>query len=141
MPLTAYFKKAAMGFDEQAKLNYMQWHKELEEEKPYQLVSEDLPELYGIPRQNFEIKEAPSETIIDIRGLETNFNLDEHAFVYLRHQFRPVNYFDEEEVESVYKPELEDLLKKNIAGVDEVCFFNWRVWLQCTPHSGHPDSA
>ncbi len=116
-----------MGVDEAASLNYMQWHKALESERPYQLVSEDLPEIYGIPRQNFEIVSAPTENIQDIRGQEHHFNVEDHGFMYLQHDFAQVDFLDEAQVETVYKPEVEKLLKKHISGVDEVCFFQWRV--------------
>lgn len=116
-----------MGFDETSRLYYMQWHQGLEHEKPYQLVSEDLPELYGIPRQNFEIKLGPPQAIVDVRGRENDFDLESHGFAYARHVFQTTDFLDEHHIKTKYMPEIEQLLRKHVTEVDEVCFFQWRV--------------
>jgi hypothetical protein len=109
------------------RLNYMKWNDTLKGEKPYQLVSEDLPSLYGIPRQNFEFGSGPEEQISDIRNTQSIFNVDDHGFAILHHSFPEINFGDVASVEQVYQPEVERLLKEKIGGVDELYFFNWRV--------------
>ncbi|KAJ9604891.1 hypothetical protein H2200_010280 [Cladophialophora chaetospira] len=114
-------------------LNFMKWHEGLALERPYQLVSEDLPDLYGIPRQNFEI--APSAEPLKIRNIRriyrddftAPFDLDRNGFKYVRWEFDDVDFLVEEDVESRYKPAVEKLLRENVAGCDEVCFFQWRL--------------
>ena len=54
-----------MPQDERSRLFY---HDKLRTEKPYQLVSEDLPELLGISRQNFDIVAKEEEMIRDVRA-------------------------------------------------------------------------
>ena|SRR5579859_925864 len=110
-----------------ASLNYMCWNETLDSEKPYQLVPDDLPQVLGIPRQNFEIKPAPEERIRDARDCACHFNVDDHGFAFHHHHFPDLNFENEQHVEKIYKPEVEKLLKLHIADVDEVCFFNWRV--------------
>lgn len=111
----------------------MQWHPGLDKERPYQLVSEDLPEVFGIPRQNFEVGAGPEPHCIrDIRlehatNFDTHFDLDEHGFTFVRQGFPEIDFFDEQEVETKYKPIVERILREKIPGADEVCFFQWRV--------------
>lgn len=120
MPIT-------MTGDVVTSLNYLHWNECLDKEKPYQLVSDDLPDILGIPRQNFDIKPAPKEKIRDARGYASDFNVDDHGFAFLQHRFPDLDFENEQNVEEIYKPELEKLLKLHIKDVDEICFFNWRV--------------
>ena len=114
---------------ERKRLMYLRWDKLFEKEKPYQIVSENIPELDDLARSNIEMVEGPEELIEDIRGREEEFSLDEDGFQIITHRFRTVDYQNNNEVETVYKPEIERLLKQHVAGVDKVVFFNWRVCL------------
>jgi hypothetical protein len=116
-----------MPQDERSRLFYLQWDDKLRTEKPYQLVSEDLPELLGIPRQNFDILAEQEETIRNTREKESSFTLDDNGFMFLKHDFGPIDLEKQDQVEHIYKPKLEKLLRETVIGVDEVCFFQWRV--------------
>ena len=106
---------------------YLRWDDRFRTEKPYQVVSENIPGLQHIPKQNIQMIEGPEELITDIRGFESAFNLNDHGFQILQHHFPDLDYQHLEDVEHTYKPELERLLKQSVAGVDQVAFFNWRV--------------
>ncbi|KAL2036840.1 hypothetical protein N7G274_010383 [Stereocaulon virgatum] len=114
---------------ERRQFMYLQWEDKFRREKPYQIVSENIPELDGLARSNINMIEGPEELIENIRGRESTFTLDQNGFQILRHQFPPINYQSNDEVENVYKPEIERLLKEEVEGVDRVVFFNWRLRL------------
>ena len=106
---------------------YLQWDDTFNSEKPYQIVSENIPELDRLARSNIVMMEGPEELIEDIRGRETTFGLDTNGFMVLKHIFPAIDYQRHQDVEEIYKPEVEKLLKRNVEGVDKVVFFNWRV--------------
>ena len=112
---------------ERKKLMYLQWEDKFNSEKPYQIVSENIPELDGLARSNITMIEGPEEMIEDIRGRETTFDLDQNGFKVLKCAFPAIDYQRNEDVEEIYKPEVEKLLRENVEGVDKVVFFNWRV--------------
>lgn len=112
---------------ERTKLMYLRWEDKFNSEKPYQIVSENIPELDRLARSNIAMMEGPEEFIEDIRGRETAFGLDENGFMVLKHTFPAIDYQRHQDVEEIYKPEVERLLKRNVEGVDKVVFFNWRV--------------
>ena len=106
---------------------YLQWDELFRNEKPYQIVSENIPEVQHLAKQNIRMAEGPEEQITDIRGNESAFSLDDNGFQIYEHNFPMIDYQKLEDVEQIYKPELERLLRRNILGVDRVEFFNWRV--------------
>ena len=106
---------------------YLQWEDRFNREKPYQIVSENITELDGLARSNIAMMEGPEELIEDIRGRETTFSLDENGFKILKYTFPAIDYQRHQDVEEIYKPEVEKLLRRNVEGVDKVVFFNWRV--------------
>ena len=112
---------------ERRKLMYLQWDELFRKEKPYQIVSENIPEVQHLAKQNIRMAEGPEELITDIRGNESAFSLDENGFQIYEHNFPTIDYQKLEDVEQIYKPELERLLRRNVLGVDKVEFFNWRV--------------
>lgn len=99
---------------ERRKLMYLQWDDKFEQEKPYQIVSENIPELDGLARSNIEMGEGPEELIEDVRGRESTFSLDQNGFQIIKHQFPSINYQSNDDVENVYKPEIERLLKEQV---------------------------
>lgn len=112
---------------ERRHLMYLQWDEKFRKEKPYQIVSENIPELDHLARSNIKMAAGPEELITDIRGREETFSLDDNGFRIMKHQFSPINYQSNEDVENVYKSDVESLLKEKMSGVDKVVFFNWRV--------------
>ena len=106
---------------------YLQWEDKFNSEKPYQIVSENISELDSLARSNITMIEGPEEMIEDIRGRETTFDLDKNGFKVLKYTFPAIDYQRNQDVEEIYKTEVEKLLKRNVEGVDKVVFFNWRV--------------
>jgi hypothetical protein len=114
--------------DEQAILNYLSWQKLYEEEKPFQLFS-----VVGgghLPDQrttNLVFMEGGIEPIHDVRTKETQYTLNKQGFAF---RYQPTHVGDfgvRDEVENVYLPEMERLLRREVEGVDQVYFFDWRV--------------
>jgi hypothetical protein len=70
--------------------------------------------------------------IRDVRGLKEPIKtIDEKGFVYRKHKTKvPVEGFlSRETVEKDYLPEVEELIKGELEGVDRLFFFDWRVCL------------
>ena len=47
--------------------------------------------------------------------------------MFLKHDFGQIDLEKQDQVEKLYEPKLERLLKETVSGLDEVCFFQWRV--------------
>ena len=114
--------------EEKATLQYLKWQDLYETEKPYQLFSavtqHDLP-VRGAT--NLEWTEGDVESIHDVRDIISQFALDKHGFAFRK---APTNFRDfesTEQIEKIYLPEVEDILKLEIEGVDQVHFFDWRI--------------
>ena len=111
---------------ERKRLFYLRWNKLFEIENLDQIVSENIPELDDLACSNVEGLEELTE---DIRGREKEFSLDDDGFQIITYRFRSVEYKNNNEVKAIYKPEIEQLLKQHVAGVDKVVGFFWRVCL------------
>lgn len=109
---------------ERTKLMYLQWEEKFNSEKPYHIVSENIPELDRLARSNITMMEGPEELIEDIQGRETTFGLDKNSFMVCKHTFPAIDYQRNQDVEEIYKPEVDKLLKRNVERVDKVVFFN-----------------
>ncbi|KAH8807701.1 hypothetical protein F5884DRAFT_900056 [Xylogone sp. PMI_703] len=107
---------------ESVRLRYIQWKDEFDFEKPYEILSE-TPE--GFPRSNFTISLGPEETIHDIRGQESKFNLDNHAFEIRTHKLT-VSSFDKDTIEQEYLGSIKSFLQEFDPGA-EVYIFDWRL--------------
>lgn len=118
--------------DEEAKLQYLDWQQLYEIEKPFQLFSAvaqaDLPDQRTT---NLVFREGDLECIHDVRGTESQFTLDKQGFTFRRHHTLVEDFSRREDVEDFYLPEIEDLLRREVNGVDQVYFFDWRV--RCCP--------
>ena len=114
--------------DEKAILLYLKWQELYETEKPYQLFSavteQELP-IRGAT--NLEWTRGDVEIIHDVRGIVSQFTLDKNGFAFCE---TPTNFRDfesTEQVERIYLPEVEDILRLEVEGVDQVHFFDWRI--------------
>jgi hypothetical protein len=96
-------------------------------EKPY-VVLTTLTETQN--DSNLEWERGHPETITNIRGMESAYTLDTHGFQFLKSDLAGLESRDwrnRKEVEEVYLPEMKSFLEKNVEGVDEVVFFDWRL--------------
>jgi hypothetical protein len=68
--------------------------------------------------------------IYDGRAILEELSLDEHGFLLTRHESTVVNFYDEQEVKTVYYPEVERLVK-DLTGAVKVLVFDHNV--RCAP--------
>lgn len=67
-------------------------------------------------------------TIHDLRGLEADFNLDKQAFQpILDAPSTEKEFTDNAKIEREYYPEIKDILKKHVPGVEEVVIFDHTI--------------
>jgi hypothetical protein len=104
-------------------LFYLKWQDLFISEKPYEVFM-DVPG--GLPTSNFEVQPAPEQNIYNLRGYESEFNLDTHAFS-VRSSPLGVAKFDKKTVEQEYLPEVEKLLRREVDDATQNLFFDWRV--------------
>jgi hypothetical protein len=88
------------------------------QEKPVNYTYE--PPL-GIPRHNgkYEIRKLP---IRNARKISQTLSLDQEGFAFVTHHSNVHNFYDEDEIQRVYYPEAEQLLKEVIGGTQVVIF-------------------
>ena len=92
--------------------------------KPFNYV-EAPPE--GQPQRNFGA-EGHEVELNDIRGRESDFNLDDDAFQTVPNiSSEEKDFTDDEHIEKVYYPEVEKLLLENVAGAHKVVFFDHTI--------------
>lgn len=120
-----------------ARLRYIKWDDKFLTEKPYHLYMDPPP---GLPVSNYSIIPGPLETIHDLRGRESDFNLDDNGFIVVRQPFPPPNSNwspssgaapDETFINNEYLPSLESLLRNTLGYPDaascEIIWFDWRA--------------
>lgn len=88
-------------------------------EKPVNYTYEPLN---GIPRQN-GVYEPQSLLIRNARSILQHLSVDREGFALIEHHTKVSNFYDEEEVRSVYYPEAEQLLKA-VTGASQVIIFD-----------------
>jgi hypothetical protein len=108
---------------------YFQWQDVFQKEKPFELFIDLPPDLPDPRRTNLVFEGAPEEFVEDTRGSEEKYSLDTHGFTFRKHKTTFDNWSDREAVEREHFPEIEQLLKDQVDGVDRVFFFDWRVRL------------
>ena len=91
--------------------------------KPWNWVE---PQPEGKPQRNFG-DELHEVTLHDIRGHESEFNLDKDAFQVIQGVTSQVADFSEEHIKSVYYPEVERLLLENVPGAHKVTLFDYTI--------------
>jgi hypothetical protein len=91
-------------------------------EKPTRYVEEPPP---GVPAWN-GIDDPRQIVVEDARGHESEFTLDRNGFALVRAPSRVADFYSAEEVERVYYPEVERLLRDTL-GVERVFIFDHTV--------------
>lgn len=91
---------------------------------PFNYV-EDPPE--GLPKNNYEYN--PHEVDIkDIRGRESNFNLNDNAFAVVSGVYsQEKDFADDEHIKQVYYPEVERVILDNVPGANRVYLFDHTI--------------
>ena len=109
-------------------LTYLQRLELYQHEKPFEIFM-DIPDDAPDQRAKNTQFEPRNQTIRDIRGLTDQFSLDEHGFAIrpLAVDLEPQDITTRLDVEQNYLPEVERFIRKEVDGVDQVFFFDWRV--------------
>ena len=76
-----------------------------------------------ISRRRTGTQELRPMTVRDGRPLTGEFSLDRHGFVFVEHNTRVGDFFDEHQLKSVYYPEVEQLIRK-VSGASRVVLFD-----------------
>ena len=112
--------------DVQASLSFLHWQDLYEREKPFQIFI-DIPADAEDQRHTNLVFQRERLTISDVRGHTANLSLDDNGFIYRRHETRHADFSNRKAVEENYLLEVEQLLRKELEGVDRVFIFDWRV--------------
>ena len=78
-------------------------------------------------RTNVQLTPGPTEILNDVRGREDQFTLDNNGFRYVH---APTNFKDwssQPQIAKEFLPEMEELLKREVDGCDEVIFYDARI--------------
>ncbi len=113
---------------------YAKWRDLFHEEKPFLLLY-DIPDDYDDKRTTNIIFEKIEKQVRDIRESKRKFTLDQNGFKIANHQTTVKAFKDRKIVDETYLPEIEQLLREEVEGVDQVFFFDWRVSIGGRPAS------
>ncbi|KAK5136272.1 hypothetical protein LTR08_003879 [Meristemomyces frigidus] len=78
-------------------------------------------------RTNVQLMPGAVEVIRDVRGLDHSFSLDENGFVYVKAPTAFKEWSSQPRIAQDYLPELEELLKREVEGCDEIMFYDARL--------------
>ena len=112
--------------DLRVSLSFLHWQDLYETEKPFQIFI-NIPEDAEDQRDTNLVFKQVCLSVHDVRYHPTEFSLDATGFMYCHHTARTTNFTSRENIEKSYLPEIEELLKREVDGVDRIFFFDWRV--------------
>ncbi|KAL4893559.1 hypothetical protein BDV59DRAFT_177607 [Aspergillus ambiguus] len=74
-------------------------------------------------------KHGEGQKVRGIRGIESEFTLDDYGFMYRNFQSRmqQTDFPSKDMIEKIFIPECENILKREIGHVDWVLIFDWCV--------------
>jgi hypothetical protein len=102
----------------------LSFYKAPEDGAPPHNYVEPLP---GVPQRNWG-DDWQSVTLNDLRGIESQFSLDQNAFdTYQNVPSDEHDFTDDERIKSVYYPEVEQLLLENVQGAQKVILFDHTI--------------
>jgi len=113
--------------DELVSLTYLQWQELYEREKPFQIFSQLPPDAEDQRPTNLVFGNAPAEVIKDLREMEANFKLDQNGFMIRQQEMPKTDLMTEQAVRNEYIPPIEELLRREVDGVDYIYCFDWGV--------------
>lgn len=113
--------------DAVATLQYLKWQDLYLVEKPYQVFCPLANE--SASRSNLVFEDGPEETIRDARGLEGQFDLDQHGFVYGTIGIDSTVFQNEDSIEARYLPRVREFIYQKLGDAKEIYFFDWQVSL------------
>ena len=107
-------------------LKFLDWQELYSNEKPFQIFI-DIPDDAVDQRGSNLVFKDIQVPLKDVRTMPDHFSLDDNGFIYRKHKTNISDLADRETVETIYLPEVESILRKEMEGVDRVFFFDWRV--------------
>jgi hypothetical protein len=100
-------------------LKFIKWNDIYKTEKPFQIFA-NLPDDATDKRLSNLDWEDKSKVVADLRGSESEYSLDANGFQVVQHKSAIDDFRDRELIERGYLPEVEELLRQRLDGVDKV---------------------
>lgn len=116
-----------MPLDETANFLYMK-RIALHETEPGFQIFHDIPA--DAPDQrltNVVWESGGDEHVSDIRGREADFSLVREGFTIVRHPTKVRDWENDDIINSIYLPELHELMRREVEDADRIVFFDWAV--------------
>lgn len=104
----------------EANLKFIKWNDIYRTEKPFQIFA-NLPDDATDKRLSNLDWEDKQKVVTDLRGSEGDYSLDANGFEVVQHKSKIDDFGDRELIEREYLPEVEELLRQRLDGVDKVC--------------------
>ncbi|KAK0659147.1 methyltransferase CmcJ [Cercophora samala] len=114
--------------DELTQIRYAKDLPLFQHEKPYVVLSELANSDSKFRQTNVELEFGKPQVIQDIRGREAEFTLDLNGFQICHHHSALENWGNVKDIEDVYLPEVEALLRNELGSdVAVIKIFDWRL--------------
>ncbi|KAH1498167.1 hypothetical protein LV164_002425 [Aspergillus fumigatus] len=121
--------------DVSVKLTYLQWQSIYNDTRPYRIAQFGRKKKNAQkPAHNLIFHKGDSEELIrDIRKTKeqgAQFRLEMNGFIYRKYpssSMAPSDFWSAEQVEKVFLPECEAVIRNEIKGVDQVYIFDWKL--------------
>jgi len=118
----------ATDSDVTAPVHFIKWLPLFKHEKPFNIFI-NLPKNAEDTRTNNLEFDVIDTTFHNIRGQESDFSLDDHGFQFIKYTHDFEDFENRNAVETVYLPQVEQMVRENIPDAEEIALFEWRVSL------------
>lgn len=81
----------------------------------------------NVRSSNLVFEAGDEEVIHDARQNMTRFSLDHQGFMFRKFATALESFQDRDDIENIYLPEVEELLRQELDSVDRVFVFDWRI--------------
>ncbi|KAF2791294.1 hypothetical protein K505DRAFT_249299 [Melanomma pulvis-pyrius CBS 109.77] len=107
---------------------YLAWQDIYIRERPYQVLLNVPDRAREKRRHNLVFHDGPEEIVHDVRDRASDFTLDNNGFTYIKQRSSlSIKDFDNREmITKTFLQEVEQVLKANLSGVDQVYIYDWR---------------
>ena len=113
--------------DKTATLTFLELQDSHENEKLYQVYMVDESDNPEFRDTNLVFAERANVIVHDLRGIESQFDLDNNGFIVRTKESQVKAFNTQKEIEELYLPEMADVIRREVDDVDRVYFFDWRV--------------
>lgn len=117
-------ERAHVQQDVNVRLQYLKDDPIYKKQKPLQITPNFLD---TEKKTNVGLAPGQPETIHDVRGRMDQFSLDSHGFQYVHAPTSLTEWASQPKIAKAYLPDLEQLLKREVAGCDEIIFYDARI--------------